>query len=203
MVGLVCLVVWGCGPPPDLVTVTPPGVDIPPARTGNDPDAAEAQGEKRATPVLKTDESKSEGDSTKSSDKSASDESVSDETLPVSEPTKVGETRTTSSGLRYETVKEGTGPMVKPGQRVRVHYTGTLDGGKPFDSSRDRDEPFAFVIGTSNVIQGWHEGVSGMRVGEIRKLTIPPELGYGARKRPKIPPNSTLHFEIELLGLQR
>jgi FKBP-type peptidyl-prolyl cis-trans isomerase FkpA len=105
-----------------------------------------------------------------------------------------------TSGLAIETVKEGTGAEAKAGVSVTVHYVGTLTSGKKFDSSRDRAEGFSFRLGAGDVIKGWDEGVAGMKVGGVRKLTIPPELAYGARGYPPvIPPNSTLLFEVELL----
>ncbi|MEO1093788.1 MAG: FKBP-type peptidyl-prolyl cis-trans isomerase [Cyanobacteria bacterium J06638_28] len=109
---------------------------------------------------------------------------------------------TTESGLQYEDIVEGTGAMPQKGQRVTVHYTGTLEDGTKFDSSRDRGRPFSFNIGVGQVIKGWDEGVSSMRVGGQRKLVIPPELGYGARGAGGvIPPNATLLFDVELISL--
>jgi peptidylprolyl isomerase len=113
-----------------------------------------------------------------------------------------GNVITTSSGLRYVDVNVGTGPSPKPGQSCTVHYTGTLENGRKFDSSRDRNEPFTFVIGQGQVIKGWDEGVSTMKVGGRRTLTIPAALGYGARGAGGvIPPNATLIFDVELLGV--
>jgi peptidylprolyl isomerase len=109
---------------------------------------------------------------------------------------------TTDSGLQYVDVVEGTGAMPQPGQRVTVHYTGTLENGTKFDSSRDRGRPFTFQIGVGQVIKGWDEGVGTMRVGGQRKLIIPSELGYGSRGAGGvIPPNATLLFDVELLRI--
>jgi FKBP-type peptidyl-prolyl cis-trans isomerase FkpA len=111
-------------------------------------------------------------------------------------------TITPESGLQYEELTEGTGAEAAAGQTVSVHYTGWLTDGQKFDSSKDRNQPFEFSLGAGMVIRGWDEGVQGMKVGGVRKLTIPPELGYGARGAGGvIPPNATLVFEVELLDV--
>lgn len=111
-------------------------------------------------------------------------------------------TITTDSGLKYVELKEADGATPKTGQTVVVHYTGTLEDGTKFDSSRDRNSPFQFKIGVGQVIKGWDEGVGTMKVGSRRKLIIPPELGYGARGAGGvIPPNATLIFDVELLRI--
>ena len=111
-------------------------------------------------------------------------------------------TITTESGLKYEELTEGTGEVATAGTRVSVHYTGWLTDGQKFDSSKDRNEPFEFSLGAGMVIRGWDEGVQGMKVGGVRKLTIPPQLGYGVRGAGGvIPPNATLVFEVELLDV--
>lgn len=109
---------------------------------------------------------------------------------------------TTDSGLKYVQLNEGTGATPKAGQTVFVHYTGTLEDGTKFDSSRDRNRPFSFKLGAGQVIKGWDEGISTMKVGERRQLIIPPDLGYGAGGAGGvIPPNATLIFDVELLKI--
>jgi FKBP-type peptidyl-prolyl cis-trans isomerase len=114
---------------------------------------------------------------------------------------------TTASGLAYDDKAAGSGAAAKAGDQVSVHYTGWLfyggERGKKFDSSKDRGDPFAFALGAGQVIKGWDEGVQGMKVGGTRVLTIPPDLGYGARGAGGvIPPNATLIFEVELLAIE-
>ena len=114
-----------------------------------------------------------------------------------------GETTTTPSGLQYTDEAVGSGQQAKAGDHVVVHYTGTLTDGRKFDSSRDRNKPFEFPLGAGTVIRGWDEGVAGMKVGGRRRLVIPPQLGYGARGAGSvIPPNATLVFDVELVGIR-
>ena len=109
---------------------------------------------------------------------------------------------TTKSGLMYEDKFIGDGKQAKAGDLVSVHYTGWLEDGTKFDSSKDRNQAFRFNLGAGMVIKGWDEGVAGMKIGGTRKLTIPSELGYGSRGAGRvIPPNATLIFEIELIAL--
>lgn len=109
---------------------------------------------------------------------------------------------TLPSGLKYKDKKVGTGAAVASGQRVTVHYKGWLDNGKVFDTSKKPGrEPFQFTVGNGEVIKGWDEGVAGMKVGGIRELNVPPDLGYADQDMGEIPPNSTLHFEVELLSI--
>ena len=114
-----------------------------------------------------------------------------------------GQMHKLANGLQYEDLAVGSGKMAEPGMNVSVHYTGWLTTGEKFDSSVDRGQPFKFQLGAGQVIRGWDEGVKGMRIGGKRKLTIPPDLGYGARGAGGvIPPNATLVFDVELLDVQ-
>ncbi|MFC6592445.1 FKBP-type peptidyl-prolyl cis-trans isomerase [Deinococcus lacus] len=105
--------------------------------------------------------------------------------------------------LKVEKYHEGTGPVAEKGKMVSVHYTGTLENGRKFDSSRDRGEPIEFPLGVGYVIQGWDEGIAGLRVGDKAKLTIPGHLAYGPAGSPgTIPPNATLIFDVEVMGVR-
>ena len=107
-----------------------------------------------------------------------------------------------AESLKIEDIQEGNGAAATTGQKVTVHYVGTLTNGNKFDSSRDRGKGFSFKLGAGEVIKGWDQGVVGMKVGGLRRLTIPPELAYGDRGFPgAIPPRSTLVFEVELLSV--
>lgn len=174
-----CLAALGCEEPPQIVNAPAPGFDYRSALEPEKEEPAQALGE------------------------SVGKEAPQGAQLPglkPAPPTAKGEVKTTASGVKYETIKPGTGAEAKAGQTVTVHYTGTLEDGKVFDSSRNRGKPAPFSIGFGRVIKGWDEAVPGMKVGEIRKLTVPPNAGYGALgKKPEIPPNATLIFEIELI----
>lgn len=124
-------------------------------------------------------------------------------TQPEATPMTEENVVTTDSGLKYVEVVEGTGAIPQKGQTVSVHYTGTLENGTKFDSSRDRGQPFQFPLGAGRVIKGWDEGIASMKIGGQRQLIIPPDLGYGSRGAGGvIPPNATLLFDVELLGAE-
>lgn len=177
--GVLALTLTGCDTDQiQVVPVAPPGAIIP--RTAPEgEEAAEAQGE--AISTVRSD---------------------SRDAAPLAAPTPVGEPVTLDSGLKYETVKEGTGEELKPGRVGVLNYEGTLDDGTVFDSSKRQGKPAEFTFGTNRLIKGWELGIPGMKVGETRKLTIPPALGYKDEDKGAIPPNSTLHFEVELLGVR-
>lgn len=190
------LLAVGCEPP-KMVPVAPPGLEYQQVDTEKE-EPAEALGEMRAAQVPTDAGAPAPG---KASGKAAA--TPAPYTGPLAEPTEPGQATTTASGLKYETLKPGTGEQATPGRTAAVHYTGTLTNGTKFDSSRDRGQPFPVRLGAGEVIKGWDEGLAGMKVGEVRKLTIPPDLAYGAAGRPpKIPANSTLIFEVELVGVR-
>ena len=172
----------GCEEPKEMVPVAPPGLEISRIPTLKPGEGAQALGEQGLAPT------------TVKQNKVAS-------STASSPPTPIGQPAKTASGLVYETLKEGTGATAKSGDTVTMHYTGTLTDGTKFDSSVGKS-PFVTPIGSGRVIRGWDEGVPGMKVGEKRKLTIPPELGYGDQAQSKIPANSTLNFEVELLDVK-
>jgi FKBP-type peptidyl-prolyl cis-trans isomerase len=175
------LAVSGCEDP-DIVPVTPPGAIIP--RTSPDKEPAAAQGEMPAPGMA---EKMGAG-------------SASDYTPAL--PTAKGQTNTTVHGIKYETLQEGTGAAAVPGQSVRVHYVGKLENGEVFDTTRSAGSPRLITIGDKDQIKMWGEALPGMKVGEIRKMIVPPAMGYGAKgKPPAVPPNATLTFEVELMDI--
>ncbi len=173
----------GCGEPPYVVDMGPPGSgskDVLP-KVAKD-QTASSLGETGVAPARKIDE--------------AAD-------VPLLEPTEIGVEQTLESGLKYTTLKAGApnGRVATGGRLVKVHYEGKLDDGTVFDGSRGRNMVFPFTLGARAVIKGWDQGVAGMRVGEVRKLVIPPDLAYGSRDKEGIPANSTLTFEVELMDV--
>ena len=177
---LLCVVVLGCA---QIATESPSETAVAENTTQASPASDTVQSTAEASPTPATE--------TEKNTPKASDNKMSDEKIV-----------TTPSGLKYEVLQEGSGATPETGQTVTVHYTGTLEDGSKFDSSRDRGQPFQFKVGVGQVIQGWDEGLSTMKVGERRKFTIPPELGYGASGAGGvIPPNATLIFDVELLGV--
>jgi FKBP-type peptidyl-prolyl cis-trans isomerase len=184
LTGLTFLVLSGCEEPGEIVPIAPPGANIP--RVSPDASPAEAQGE-AVSPI----------------GGSAPAVSSSTAAYKPAPPTAIGETKTTERGVKYETLKEGTGPEYKRGQQGTFHYEGKLaEGNKVFDTTRTTNSPRNFRIGGDKLIEGWEEALPGMKVGELRKLTIPPELAYKETgKPPAIPPNATLIFEVELLSI--
>lgn len=181
--GMLSLSLAGCDPDQiHVVPVAPPGANIPRKAPEGD-DVAQAQGESVTA-------------STRSTDRGAA--------APTAPPTPEGQSITLEGGLIYQTVKAGTGEELKSGRVGVINYEGTLDDGTVFDTTKKRGKPVEFAFGTGRLIKGWETAVPGMKVGEIRKLTVPPTLGYKDEDKSDqgIPPNSTLHFEIELVGVK-
>lgn len=175
------LILVGCDAPEEIMPTSPPGTVLP--RTAPDSkDPAQAQGESAVIAP------KASGESGKAS-------------YTPALPTAKGVTQTTKNGVKYETLKEGTGDELKPGRVALFHYVGTLENGTIFDSTRQRGQPYKVAIGTGQLIKGWEEGLPGMRVGEIRKLWVPAKMAYGEIEKPQIPSNSNLIFEVELLQI--
>lgn len=172
----------GCGEPGQIVPVMPPGATV--VHKVDEKNASEALGEQG-----------SRGITTATAVKGA-------EPFPPAPSTPVGETKTLTGDIKYTTLKEGTGEELKSGRVAVLHYVGTLDDGTVFDSSRKNGPPAQFTLGTGQLIKGWEYGIPGMKVGEVRKLVIPPAMGYGSDDKGTIPPNSTLTFEVELLGIK-
>lgn len=131
-----------------------------------------------------------------------SNQKVEDQRAEVSAINTLNNNMPDKEELKIEVVSDGSGQEAVAGNIVAVHYTGILEDGTKFDSSLDRGQPFAFQLGEGMVIQGWEQGILGMKVGEKRRLIIPPSLGYGQSGIGPIPPNATLIFEVELLGIQ-
>jgi FKBP-type peptidyl-prolyl cis-trans isomerase len=184
VLGILCGAIAGCEEPTGIVPAAPPGVELPRQLPANEAEEPQALGEQAVKEGTDRSTLKAEA-----------------EKIPLAEPTAKGETKTTKTGVEYETLQQGTGPMARGGQSVMVHYTGKLEDGTVFDTSRSIDRtPYSFIIGISPVIKGWWYGIAGMRVGERRKLIIPPDMGYGALAHGPIPAKSTLIFEVELLS---
>jgi FKBP-type peptidyl-prolyl cis-trans isomerase FkpA len=183
--GLLGWLLVGCDAPPDIRPMAPPGAPILPKTPDEEP--AEAQGE-MAAPALAAATAKPEAGKVV-------------EYTPAP-PTAKGETRTTPGGVKYETLKEGTGPELKAGQVGQFHYEGRLADGKVVEdrSRKSNSRPADLELGEK--LTGWREALPGMRVGEVRQLTVPPELAFGKDgKPPEIPPNATITYEVELVRI--
>jgi FKBP-type peptidyl-prolyl cis-trans isomerase len=181
--GFIGLALFGCEEPSELVSTSPPGAYTP----RKDPlpdDPAQAIGEAAPTAAAVA---------------AAAPSKVT--LYKPAKPTKKGETATTEGGVEYETIREGSGPELESGKKGIVKYKGQLKDGTVFDATPSGGTR-SFVFGSHQVIEGWDEGVPGMKVGEIRKLTIPPHKGYGKLGKPPIPGNATLIFEVELVGIE-
>ncbi len=177
----IAILAGGCSPPPGLIDAQPPGVD-PRLKLARD----------RKTPGMSGEEPV---------EFSALGADTPPLVIPPAPPTAKGEVKTTESGTTYETVRAGSGNAAKTGQRVLVDYTGTLDDGRVFESTKGKT-PVPVELGARQIIVGWEEAIPGMLVGEVRKLTVPPAAAYGARGNGSIPGNAKLHYEVELLNIE-
>jgi FKBP-type peptidyl-prolyl cis-trans isomerase len=183
--GLLGLGLCGCDDPGDLGPVAPPGAIIP--RVAPEAEPAQAVGETAPSALA----------SASTPTTSPPPKSAKLANMKPAPPTAKGETKTTEGGVKYETLNEGTGAELQPGQTATIHYEGKLENGTVFENSS-----LDAAIGVRPLIKGWEEGIPGMKVGEKRKLTIPPAMGYGASgSPPTIPPNATLIFEVELIRI--
>ncbi len=180
--GLMGWLLFGCDAPPDIVQIAPPGVPVP--RQAPDEEPAQAQGE-MAAPALQS--------------SAAQPTKVVEYTKAP--PTAKGQTKTTPGGVKYETLKEGTGREFKAGQTAQFLYEERLEDGKVLDDRTKRGHhPENLTLSEKPI--GWREALPGMRVGEVRKLTVPPALAYGEKgKPPEIPPNATIIYEVELVRI--
>jgi FKBP-type peptidyl-prolyl cis-trans isomerase len=177
------LLTTGCGEPPQIMPVVPSGMEVvdqpPPQKEG---EAPVALGETASAQVK------------------ALQKQTADAAAKAAKPFDIEDFK--KQGLKVEVLAEGKGDGAKSGQSITVHYTGTLENGNKFDSSRDKNQPFTLVLGAGQVIKGWDAGLQGMKVGERRKLTIPAALGYGSSGQGSIPANSTLIFDVEMLEIK-
>jgi FKBP-type peptidyl-prolyl cis-trans isomerase len=179
--GLVLVALSGCGEPGEVIPVAPPGAAIQTTAPDNDP--PQAQGEMAALPAAKS-------------------KPVQAANFKPALPTSKGETKTTKGGVKYETVKEGSGAEIKIGQWAMLHYVGTLENGEVIDNTRTTNRPRTVQLGVDSLIKGWDEAIPGMKVGELRKMLIPSALGYGEHgNSPAVPPDANLKFEVELLNI--
>lgn len=180
--GILAMLLPGCGDPGPILPVTPPGAVIP--RHVPEDQVAEALGE------------------TSIQSPRATRTAAGAELYPPAPPTELGETKTLDGGVTYETLEAGTGDEFRSGRIAVIHYEGKLDDGTVFDSSKSRGAPAEFAFGSGRLIDGWEMAVPGMKVGEVRKIVVPPEKGYGEQDKGNIPPNSTLVFTVELVGIK-
>jgi len=161
--------------------------------------ACSSEEPKQSSVVVKTGMSQSPAERTTPASGGGSDYNL---TSAAPQAVEMSQYTTTASGLQYFDFEVGDGARPQKGQRVSVHYTGWFTDGKKFDSSVDRNDPFGFSLGKGQVIKGWDEGVATMNIGGKRQLRLPGDLAYGPRGRGGIPPNATLIFEVELLGIE-